>query len=114
MASKALIRRRWTFSTRSLLCAVAVLAVVFALIGRWTYDKVQQGIARAHFSSVGIHLATDDNFPLLFSDVERLEKTSDQQIADEDLAWLSLVPRIEVVWLEDTSISDAGLPYLRS
>ncbi len=107
-------RRRFTFGMRSLLGAVTLLAIAFAVIGEWTYGKVQQGIAINHFSRIGVHLATDDGFPLVIADVIRLETPANAQVADKDLAWLRLVPTMQVVWLEDTNVSDAGLPYLRS
>lgn len=98
----------WTIRRRS-----AVALVLLCLMGKWSYGKLQQGVALNHFERIGVNLAIEDDLPLLFSDIERLEKWPHARITDRDLLWLQCVPTIEAVWLDGTAVTDAGVFHIR-
>jgi hypothetical protein len=120
-------KRRFNFSTRTLLLGVAVLAVLFATFGKRAVREVNERRATSEILRLGgrfdyLHarsLPTDGWASRLVSFVVyenfsrvthvSLDRTG---IQDEDLAIVESLPRLEGLDISKTNITDAGIVRL--
>jgi hypothetical protein len=120
-------KRSFSFSTRTLLLGVAVLAVLFAIFGKRTVREVNERRATSEILKLGgrfdcLHArslpangwASRVVSFALYEDFSRVTHVSLDRtgVRDEDLAILESLPRLEGLDISTTRITDAGVESL--
>ena len=120
-------KHRFKFSSRTLLIAISVLAVLFATAGTRTVREVSERHATSEIQRLGGRIDYQHATSLkangwtsrlmsfvLYEDFTRVTHVSLDRtgILDDDLAVLASLTRLEGLDISNTEISDAGVVHL--
>ena len=120
---------RWpTFTTRTLLIAIALIAVVCALFGRRLFRGQQERIAVAEITRLGGRVSYENRdllaqegyltrwvAALFYEHIGRVTGVSlnGPKVTDADLQHLASLTGLEGLELSQTNVTDAGLKHLK-
>ncbi|MCE9548502.1 MAG: hypothetical protein K8T25_23755 [Planctomycetia bacterium] len=128
-------KRRWfQFSLRTLFLVTTLDAILFALLGWWSYKARQQREAVAALEKVGGTVSYNYSLPWTsgmkdpprwpvqlvhrvgvdyFARVESL-RTSGKQVTDANLVHVARLKSLQLLLLDHTQVTDAGLKHLKN